>query len=250
MGNLFSIHKDILKILFRVHLDKYDRTMLLWSVGVKSDITIDFFGNASYKGYVELLEWTEKEKGSKITMSWINKTVWDQEYIYDIDGWSHPVPGVYPKDLAVKGGNISVLEWFYKHNPRNFQGTEFLHAVETQNMEVLQWLKDVKVEPFSMREITRSAIEHDWLELLQWLSENYSIRMSRYLSNPEDSFPLALLSIHLGRTEIFKWIEQEVSDIDYNELLRELTGFRRFISCFNDDASAILSTIKYVESKL
>ena len=64
MGNLFVIHKDILRKIFRENLiellDRTDRFMLLWAGGFKGQLREVLINDCSKKGQLDILKWLRK----------------------------------------------------------------------------------------------------------------------------------------------------------------------------------------------
>lgn len=60
MGNLFVIHKDILRKIFREKLDRTDRFMLLWAGGFKGQLREVLINDCSKKGQLDILKWLKE----------------------------------------------------------------------------------------------------------------------------------------------------------------------------------------------
>jgi len=52
-----SIHKDILRKIYKKYLDKNDRFLLLFSVGIKMQIPHNFIISCIHKGEIDIVKW-------------------------------------------------------------------------------------------------------------------------------------------------------------------------------------------------
>lgn len=171
MGNLLSIHKDILRKIFREHLEKNDRFMLLWSIGVKMNLTPRLINSASKKGHLNILKWLKA----------IN-------CYYDIE---NPSCSMH----AAAYGHIEVLTWF-KENGYKWDAGVCKYAAKNGQFETLKWLKENNC-PWNSS-VCDMAAANGHLDILKWLKEN-NCPWSIWLSN---------FAFYGNHFKILEWIKE------------------------------------------
>jgi len=205
MGSLLSIQKDVRQMIFKQYLNSYDQMMLLWSVGVKSKITHDFFNYAVFNGYTNIMDWVD------------NNTT-------DVSGWI--MPRYTNSDLiigrtAIRGGHIDALDWIYDNYPRGIIGRYHPYTGQHAKLNVIKWVlsKNNKLDDF--RKIASAAVRGDRLEVLIWIKEEYPQKWRDIEDQIDNMISLAVLQNSL---ETFKWFElnyrYKINTLMYHALLR------------------------------
>lgn len=115
MGTLFSLHKDIVRKIYREYLSNPDRLLLCYAVNVKKRLEPSYYSYYyTKKGYIEILKWL-KEIGYKF--------------------------GVCDTSIAAFHGHIDILKWLKEINCTFSLGV-CENAAANSKFETLQWLKE------------------------------------------------------------------------------------------------------------
>jgi len=141
MGNLMTLHKDILRNLFRSHLDKSDRILLLWAVNIKTPITQEFNWHVTEKGYLNVLKWA------------VN-------IYYDIND--------HLCAIAAEKGHVEILKWLYDDfiECHWYSSSLSIRAADNGHLEVLKLIKSFGcyIDP----KICAIATVNGHTEILEW----------------------------------------------------------------------------------
>lgn len=214
MGNLLTLHKDIKRHLVKNYLNKYDLLMLLWSVGIKNRLRRSFFSNAVYKGYLDLMIWTEcnNNKVEKwIAMGWENQDWYT----------GRKVPKEPISYAAIKGDRIEVLEWISSRNPTCFKN-HYKFAAGNGNLESLKWLQLTYY--FNFKEVVEEAIANGHLNVLIWIKDEFPNVWRLFEENIDEDYDILSMiesSFDWGQFEIFKWLEKDYGHKIYGNIYIE-----------------------------
>ena len=255
MGNLLSLHRDILRKIYREYLSYYDRIPLLNTVGINYHENIGehigehigeeiVLGEYMYNGYLNLIEWyIEVEKINVGTLIPINQ--------------------VYLLSRAFKGGRINILDWLYKVQPElitSYSYYSYYRAIYNDNLNVLIWLNSLNIA-IDVYCLVSKAIEYDRLEIIKWIKNTYNdwswwdfwtadaqdrLHMNEIINNQ-----MNFCIIH-NRYEIFLWFAEQYISLDHSGEEK-----RKFINVCNDenfhyghDNSEVIKIKTYLESLL
>lgn len=62
MGNLLSLPRDVLRMIFRYYLGDVDRALLLWSAKIYTELTEHHLNRAAKCGHFKTLKWLKEYK--------------------------------------------------------------------------------------------------------------------------------------------------------------------------------------------
>jgi hypothetical protein len=183
MGNLLSLHKDTLRLIYRKYLYFEDRYVLLWSVGVKIPVLLwsvgvkmpepsRFYDPIAYKGYINLIKWV-KENG--------------------VDLW------YYARSMisnAAAGGQFEVVKWLHATESTS-EAPVCIKAAKNGHFEILRWAVENGYRMDCL--ICRKTAENGHFEILQWI-----IDQNAYIDEWTPAF-----AAKGGHLEILKYLESK-----------------------------------------
>lgn len=222
MGTFLSIHRDAKKLILKNYLNKHDRTILFWSIGIRGILTHSFFCNCVSNGYINLMNWIECGRVETVK-EWIGRCWEDCR-------WSSGKSGISDEPvsfIAIKSCNIEVLDWIYSRNEKCFEN-HYYYATENANLKVLKWLHP-KYSHFNFAGVIESAINTGKLDILIWIREDFPKiwkHFETYLVEPNYIKRSIELAFDCGQLEIFKWFEKIYPDkINKEDLMLEYYSF-------------------------
>jgi hypothetical protein len=199
MGNLLSLHRDILRKIYREYLSYPDRIPLLNAVGVNyrsKDIGCEYIlGEYACNGYLELLKWYIN-----------NEKICIEEFLS-----TKSSDRVYLIARIFKGGHIHVLDWLYKVHPDSITSYSYYKAIYYNHLDILIWLHSLKIEVDLYCLVTKS-IECNRLELLKWIKETHHNNWSKWNFWTAE---MNMCIIH-NRYEIFVWFAEQYISLDHS----------------------------------
>lgn len=238
MGTFLSIHRDVQRSIFSKYLNKYDRIVFLWSVGVKIRPERAFFCNAVRNGYINLMTWIERGREEEIK-EWIGRR-WEDQTLLKRDP-EEPV-----KFHAVKGDRADVLEWLYTRDVSCLRGV-YEYAAETGSLETLKWLKTKQNIYFYFLDVAIGAINYGHLKILIWIKEEYPNIWEGWkyqYGHGMEYDNLTGLAFECGQFEIFKFLEED------SDFALTLSIFRNYQAIIDDiNRKGVLEIVNYLKTK-
>jgi len=167
MGNLISIHKDILRNIFRHHLNGTDRLLLLSSLNIQIPLRRTHAEIAAENGHLEVLKWLYERK----CVSYINGIaarhghVHILEWQWNLGSYSSWVEG----QEAAYYGHINVLKWLMAKCIQ-FTNSFYVNAAWGGQVKVLEWLKKYKC--LADKRCVNLAKTTKHADALEWIVKN------------------------------------------------------------------------------
>lgn len=143
MGNLFSLHKDVLTKIYRDYLNRYDRILLLWAAGKKPNLNSSFINEMARRGELNIVKW-----------------LWDNDCPADI----------FTTSFAALGGNLNILKWL-RDRKCPWNSLVCINASMEGHLDVLEWALKNGCE--YDRWAVHYAYNNNRLEVLIWWLENW-----------------------------------------------------------------------------
>jgi len=231
MGALFSLQKDVLRTLFRIYIDKYDRTLLLWAGGIKFKLDLVFFNESVDRNYLNILQWLE-ENGD---ISLFTKTYWTRNFDKIFD-------------------QIEILKWIYIRTEKEFikcfvGDSIYLKAAMRGDISFLEWLENsnANIDYYSC---SKQAIKSGKIELLLWLEkrdfETWKVNLSfehAYMEHLDD------LCISCGNIEAFEIIQKYIprTQVKYDKLLQTCDYVEELIENFYPEQHTVIPRIAEIK---
>ena len=196
MGNLASIHKNILSLIYRNYLDDDDREFLIRAGGMVITKDQALVGPTAVKGYINRMNYlisrgiqlnsyicASAASGGQLEMlqflvgigadlspyacanaaenNHLEVLKWLMEYNHISDAWTY--------FRAARGGHFRILEFLGIEGIANNIHEFHTFAAQGGNVQILQWLKDNNVLVLNENIFAIAASCKNNIKLLEWL---------------------------------------------------------------------------------